>query len=199
MTKNALTGNQTSSKLWTCSWCVKLPENIPLPLSSQKGFFYPPPPLTPPLWWMGTGRVKTLETGLLGISNFSLNVTFNCFLGEGALTHSGISNHFCGGEGNGYLLDYFSLNPNLIPRVFRLFGQRSVARRVSGGTGTLSPQDFCGKTMQAFMEQPIKKITFFQILQAPPGDQPLAKEPQDSGCEIDSILLNSSESKYMYF
>ena len=42
--------------------------------------------------------------------------------------------------------------------VLRLFGQQLVDRRDSGGPGILLPQDFCDKTMQAVMRQPIKKI-----------------------------------------
>lgn len=43
------------------------------------------------------------------------------------------------------------------------------------GTRILLPQDFCGKTMQAVMGQPINEFSSVS-----PGDQPLAKEPADS-------------------
>ena len=51
------------------------------------------------------------------------------------------------------------------------------------GTGILVPQGFCGKTMQAVMGKPIK-IFFFKLFRVSPGDQLLAKEPEDSGYEI---------------
>ena len=37
--------------------------------------------------------------------------------------------------------------------------------------------------MQAVSEQPIKKLTFISNSPVSPGDQPLAKEPEDSGYE----------------
>ena len=52
-----------------------------------------------------------------------------------------------------------------------------------GGTGILLPQDFFDKTMQAVTEQ--KKIIFFEFSRISTGDQPLAKEPEDSWYEID--------------
>ena len=55
----------------------------------------------------------------------------------------------------------------------RLWGHRS-----------LLPQDFCGKTMETVMEQPIKKIEFFRCPQSLPGVAPLTKKPEDSGYEI---------------
>ena len=39
--------------------------------------------------------------------------------------------------------------------------------------------------MQAVTEQPIKKFKFFRIPRVSPGDQPLAKELEDSGYEIE--------------
>ena len=57
------------------------------------------------------------------------------------------------------------------------------------GTGILSPHDFCGKTMQAVTWQPkgsqSKNLNFFEFSRVSPGDQPLNKEPEDSGYEID--------------
>ena len=40
------------------------------------------------------------------------------------------------------------------------------------------------KTMQAVMGRPIKKNNFFEFSRVSPGDQPLAKEPEDSGYDI---------------
>ena len=57
------------------------------------------------------------------------------------------------------------------------------------GAGILLPQDFCGKTMQAIMRQPIKKFIFFKFSRVSPGDQLLAKEPEDSGYEIECESL----------
>ena len=51
------------------------------------------------------------------------------------------------------------------------------------GTGILLPQDFCGNdnaSRYAITEKPIKKIFFFEFSRVSPGDQPLAKEPEDS-------------------
>ena len=53
------------------------------------------------------------------------------------------------------------------------------------GTGILLSQDFCGKTMQAVTEQPIKQFNFLEFPRVSSGDQPLAKEPEGSGYEID--------------
>ena len=50
----------------------------------------------------------------------------------------------------------------------------------------LLPQNFCGKTIQAVTGQPIKKFNFFGFSSVSHGDQLLAKEPEDSGYEIDS-------------
>ena len=69
---------------------------------------------------------------------------------------------------------------NLAPRILRFFGQGLVARR-DWGTGLLVLKDFCGKTMQAVTRQPI----LFEFPRVSPGNQPLAKEPEDSGHEID--------------
>ena len=52
------------------------------------------------------------------------------------------------------------------------------------GHQILSPQDFCGKTMETVTEQPIKKIEFFRCPQSLPGVAPLTKKPEDSGYEI---------------
>ena len=52
------------------------------------------------------------------------------------------------------------------------------------GTGNLLPQDFCGKTMQAVTEQPIKKLNFFEFLRVSPGVYLLAKKPEDCGYKI---------------
>ena len=74
--------------------------------------------------------------------------------------------------------------PNLVPRVFRLFGQRGNAGKTLGTSNFIIPQDFCGKTMETVTEQPIKKIEFFRYPQSLPGVAPLNKKPEDSGYEI---------------
>ena len=56
------------------------------------------------------------------------------------------------------------------------------------GTGILLLQDFCGKTMQAITGQPI--IFFFKFSTVSSGDQLLAKEPEDSGYEINTSCAN---------
>ena len=48
------------------------------------------------------------------------------------------------------------------------------------GTGILLPQDFCGKTMQAVYEAANQNIYFFEFLRVSPGNQPLAREDEDS-------------------
>ena len=53
------------------------------------------------------------------------------------------------------------------------------------GTGILLPQDFCSETMQTATRQPIKKFKFFEFSRVSPGDQPPAKEPEDSGYKIE--------------
>ena len=68
-------------------------------------------------------------------------------------------------------------------RIQSPFGHRLVARRDSGD---LLPQDFCDKTMQAVTRQP--NIFFFDLPRVSPGDQPLAKELEDSGYEIDPTI-----------
>ena len=60
------------------------------------------------------------------------------------------------------------------------------------GHRILSPQDFCGKTMETVAEQPIKKIEFFRCPQSLPGVAPLTKKPEDSGYEIEMELENPS-------
>ena len=49
-------------------------------------------------------------------------------------------------------------------------------------------QDFCGKTMEAVTEliqsSQSKNLNIFEFSRVSPGDQPLAKEPEDSGYEI---------------
>ena len=64
---------------------------------------------------------------------------------------------------------------NLVPRVFRLLGQR--------GNADLKA-DFCDKTTKTVTEQPIKNIEFFRCLQSLPGVAPLTKKAEDSGYEI---------------
>ena len=54
------------------------------------------------------------------------------------------------------------------------------------GTGILLPRDFCGKTMQAIMGQPIKKFKFFRILQPLSWLPPANQKPENSGYEIGS-------------
>ena len=56
----------------------------------------------------------------------------------------------------------------------------------------LLPQDFCVKTMQAVTRQPIKSF-FFDFPRGSPSDQPLAKEPEDSGYEIGKTRKNTIE------
>ena len=71
---------------------------------------------------------------------------------------------------------------NLVCRALGLFAQRLVARRDLG-----EPQDFCGKTMQAVTGQSIfddKNRNFVEFLIVFPGNQPLAKELEDSGYEM---------------
>ena len=55
------------------------------------------------------------------------------------------------------------------------------------GHQILSPQDFCGKTMETVTGQPIKKIEFFRCPQSLPGVAPLTKKPEDSGYEIGGV------------
>ena len=69
------------------------------------------------------------------------------------------------------------------------------------GTGILLPQDFCGKTMQAVMGQPIKKNSFFfffEFSNLVPRVFRLfsqrGKKPEDSGYEIVYEIANSPES-----
>lgn len=62
-------------------------------------------------------------------------------------------------------------------------GQSMVARRDMGEL------EFCGKTMQAVTEQLIKKFNFFDFHGVSPGDQPPAKESEDSGYEIGIVCI----------
>ena len=74
---------------------------------------------------------------------------------------------------------------NLVPRVLRLFDQRVGARRDSGELEFQLPQDFCDKTMQAVTGQPKEKKNFLEFPRVSPGEHPLAKEPEDSGYEME--------------
>ena len=70
----------------------------------------------------------------------------------------------------------FHSHSNLVPRVLWLFGQRVGARRDSGELEFQLPQDSRGKTMYVAANQRITRVS--------PGDQPLAKEHEDSGNKI---------------
>ena len=79
---------------------------------------------------------------------------------------------------------------NLALRVFRLFGQRLVARRDSGVLEFYYRMISAVKQWKplrsgACTEQPIKRFkTFFEFSRVSPGDHPLTKKPEDSGYEI---------------
>ena len=60
------------------------------------------------------------------------------------------------------------------------------------GAGILLPQDFCGKTMQAVTEQPIKNFKVFRFDQSPFGGKVLDKEHEDSGYAIDAPTRRDS-------
>ena len=68
---------------------------------------------------------------------------------------------------------------NLVPRVLRLFGQRLVARR-----------DICIRTCIVLLQKSCDS-TKFQFPRVSPGDQPLAKEPEDSGYEIELSMVET--------
>ena len=74
---------------------------------------------------------------------------------------------------------------SLVPRVLRLFGLRVVARRDSGEFE--KSHFFIGFPVTAFIVLPLKsrgnKIPV--LPRVSPGNQPLAKEPEDSGYEIE--------------
>ena len=89
------------------------------------------------------------------------------------------------------------LKANLVPRVFRLFGQRGKPGRLWGHQ-ILLPQDFCGKTIETVTEQPIKKIEFFRCPQSLPGVAPLTKTPEDSGYEI-GLKRKFPLASYLYY
>ena len=63
---------------------------------------------------------------------------------------------------------------NLVPTVLRLFSQRVGARRDSGGLEKKFKLSLMGCSVTAC-------IAFYKI---PAADQPLTKEPEDSGFEI---------------
>ena len=52
------------------------------------------------------------------------------------------------------------------------------------GTGISLPQDFCGKNNASRNGADNQKFSFFSNSPVSPSDQPLAKEPEDSGFEI---------------
>ena len=57
------------------------------------------------------------------------------------------------------------------------------------GTGILLLQDFCSKTMQAVVGQPIK-VLFLEFSSVSPGAHPLTKKPEDSAKEIGDCGLD---------
>ena len=89
------------------------------------------------------------------------------------------------------VLEFYHRLPNLVPRDFRLFGQWGNAGKTLGHR-ILLPQDFCGKTMETVTEQPINKIEFFRCPKSLPGVAPLTKKPEVSGYEIAACLQITS-------
>ena len=57
-------------------------------------------------------------------------------------------------------------------------------RRDSGILEFQLPQDFCGKTMQPVMGQPIKEFKLFKFPRVSLGTHQLTKKPENSGYEI---------------
>ena len=75
------------------------------------------------------------------------------------------------------------MKANLVPRVLRLLGQRVVAKRDSKEFEKKN-YFFIRRPVTASIVLPQKSCGKFQYPRVSLGDQPLAKEPEDSGCEI---------------
>ena len=75
---------------------------------------------------------------------------------------------------------------NLVPRVLRLFGQWLVSRRDSGELEFYHRRISAVKVASRYGAAN-QKIQFFSNSPVSPGDQPLPKEREDSGYEIDSV------------
>ena len=77
----------------------------------------------------------------------------------------------------------------LIPRVLRLFVQRFVARRDSGVLEDFHRKISAVKQFKTVMCHPIKTFKCFDFPRVSPGDKAQVKESEDSGYDIDSILI----------
>ena len=85
-------------------------------------------------------------------------------------------------------------NPNLLPKVLRLFCHGLVARRHFGELESYYRRIFAIKQCKPLRGGQSKKLIFFEFFEVTPGDQPLAKEPEDSGYEIARISLDNLAS-----
>ena len=83
-----------------------------------------------------------------------------------------------------YAIPRFICFGNLVPRVLRLFGQRLVARRETGVLEFYYRRICAVKQCKPLQAANQKINFFFEFSRVSPGDQPLAKEPEDSGYEI---------------
>ena len=73
---------------------------------------------------------------------------------------------------------------NLVPRVLRLFGRLLDTRRDSGVLEFYYWRISAVKQCKPLWGSQSKHLNFFKFPRASPGDQPLAKESEDSGYEI---------------
>ena len=78
----------------------------------------------------------------------------------------------------------FWVAANLEPSVFRLFGQRLVARRDSGDIKFYYRRISVVKQWKPLWISQSFNLNFFYVSRVSPGAHPLTKKPEDSGYEI---------------
>ena len=79
---------------------------------------------------------------------------------------------------------YFWIQYNLVPRVTRFSGQGLVTRRDSAELQFYYRRISAAKQCKLFTGSQSKNFKLFEFSRVSPDDQPLAKEPEDSGYKI---------------
>ena len=86
---------------------------------------------------------------------------------------------------------------NLVPRVQKVFGQRVGAGRDSGELEFYYRRISAAKQCKLSQGSQENKILIFEFPRVSPGDQPLAKEPEESGYEIAELQFRNTQGDVM--